>query len=107
MNFSRTRKAMGVEDVQKLNNIVGIDLFLYTYAIAAKNREVDDDVDFMALLRVALVDFKKRKAEAKAAAEAAASLAFDDEAGPSHQDEKREKYEKKEKSKPKVREFTK
>jgi hypothetical protein len=93
---------MGVEDVQKLNNIVGIDLFLSIYAVAAKNRKEEDDVDFMVQLRTALVAFKKRKAEAKAVA----SLAFENEAGPSHQVEKGEKGEKKQKGKAKVRPFT-
>jgi hypothetical protein len=90
---------MSDDDAQRVDNAIGIDLFVYNYAVAAKNRRPEiDDIGFMAQLHHALGTFKQRKADAEAAANTA--FDFDEEPSPPP---KPEKAVKKDKSKGKAK----
>jgi hypothetical protein len=68
-------------------------MFVYVYAVAAKNRLDDDDDRFMASLQDSLRAYKKRKAEV---AETANTLfTFDNDAGPSSKVEKKDSQKEK------------
>lgn len=75
--MSKKRNELSAVDARLLDKEIGLDLFIYVYAVAAKNRpEEEDDYEFMARLHDSLISFRKRKADAEAAAVAA--FDFDD-----------------------------